>query len=475
MDFVGYKYIAMMVVVAEIAVIFLTYKRIPQFAIYAVLLSIMLKGQYLWFGRAIYAWQIAAFLGLAYLAAGQIDRVALRAGRALGFFRLSMFVYFIYTFAISILMWLVFSAEGLGEVGTQGSTSRALTQAVYFLFVIGLYGLGMWAGRHLTTIGLLRAIILIAVIAAYGAILQVLIVSFIGVNIFPIIGSDDTVRSAYIMGLTFRATSFVGEPKHLGLLMSMGLTSCFLIRLFRIRTSGRLAVHKPMVMVIALLMTLSTTGIAVTAGGIGVASVIFFRRLRGTDIAVAVGLALLLLTQIIGSGGNFAIALEGQLNKSELEVQDQSVVEGLLDNPSLILTGTGLGNIHIFAEDYLPPNFPLFRDGGYKANSGLFFVMGDSGLIGVLLLLSGPLFAMSGLAQLRRSLSIDQRKEAFSAVALILVSLMSFMLRYDVSYFLFSGFVFTRLTLLRTQVLSVNWTESIRSSPRAVAAAPTAE
>lgn len=456
MDFAGYRYITIFMLLAELAVMVLAYKRNPRLAMAAVLLSIAFKGQYLWIGRAIYAWQIAAIFGLFYLAAGKGKEAVIRTGGALGFFHKSMQLYFIYTILASITMWLVFAAEGLSDGVTQASVPRALTQTIYFLFIVGIYGLGLLAGRYLTFIELLRIIILIAAITAYGAIVQTLIMLFTGINIFPIIGSDDTISSAYIMDQTFRANSFAGEPKHLGLLMSMGLISYFAMRLLRIPTEGRFAAIKPLVMAIALMLSLSTTGIIVTAVGIGFLAATFFRQLRIADVAVAGGLALALLTQVIGSDVGYAAALEGQINRAGFEVQDESVMQALFANPGLILTGTGLGNIHLIAVDYLPPDFPLFRDDGYKANSGLFFVMGDSGLMGLLLLLAIPLFGMRSYVRMHRQFTPSQSNEALLALAIIVVSLISFLLRYDVSYFLLSGFVYTRLALLRAQALPPN-------------------
>lgn len=448
MDFTGYKYVATFMVLAEIAVIFLTYRKNPKLAIYATLVSIVLKGQYLWVGRAIFAWQFSALLGIAFLVSWQAGS-SFKAGRALGFFRMSMLLYYIYTVSVSVPLWLVFSAEGLGTDATGVSLSRVLTQLLYFGLVIGLYGFGARAGKHLTTFNLLKALIIIAAVAAYFALFQVLVVRLTGLNIFPIIGSDNTIRSAYIMDTTFRATSFTGEPKHLGLLMSVGLISFFLARLFRIPIGGRFVFLIPLVMATALLMSLSTTGMAIAAAGIGLSGTIFFRRLRKTDLAVIAILVTVLITQVIGSEGDFSGSLEKQILKLDFEVQDESVRLGLMNNPSLFFGGTGLGNIHLIAVDYLPENFPLFRDHGYKANSGLFFVMGDSGLIGLLFLICGPLFAVQAYAQNRSKLTDIQRKEALTALALLLVSLLSFLMRYDPAYFLFSGFVFTRLVILR--------------------------
>lgn len=211
-------------------------------------------------------------------------------------------------------------------------------------------------------------------------------------------------------------------------------------------------------MVVALFLSLSTTGMALTVGGIVALAVIYFRRLRLMDVVVVGLLAVVVMTQLIGTGANFSTSLELQINRTGFEIQDESVMLGLMANPGLMLTGTGLGNIHLFAVDHLPPYFPLFRDHGYKANSGLWFVMGDSGLIGLLLLITGPVFAVFGANRMRRHLSIEQRIEAFSSVAIVLASLISFMLRYDVAFFFFSGFVFSRLAFLRPQTFSFDKT-----------------
>ncbi|MEP4035817.1 hypothetical protein [Pseudophaeobacter sp.] len=473
MVFAGYTYVATAAILAEIAVILWAFNRRPVWAIYAILLSIFLKGQYLWVGRPIYAWQIAALLGLVFLFTGRLRSTMLHPGAAIAGYRLSLQLFFVYSFLISIPLWMLFSAEGLGSVGTQVSASRVVSQTVFFSFLIGIFGIGLWAGRFLTAVNLLRTVILIATIVAYGAIVQFLLVRFVGINIFPVIGSDGTTRSAYIMQLVFRASSFAGEPKHLGILMSVGLIYCFLARLFRIPIGRRFAILKPLAMVTALLLSLSTTGFALTAAGIGVAATLFFRRLRLVDLAV-VGIAVtVVVTQIIAAGGDFATSLLGQLNRMEIEVQDQSVVQGLLNAPMLLLTGTGLGNIHLFAVDFLPPEFPLFRDQGYKANSGVWFIIGDSGLIGLFLLLIGPLFCLQGYLQIRKYLSLDQRREALTMLAIVLMTTVSLLLRFDPLFFLISGFAVTRLAVVRTKAMGAMPARShgkdlSRGSPKAV-------
>lgn len=452
MNFEAYKYIAVMMVLLELIVLIFAYKRDSKFVFYAVLLSITLKGQYLWFGRAFYAWQFAAIVGLAY-SSPKIKYLTSIGGQELNNFRSFILFYFIYTFSISIPTWAFFSVEGL--IGDSGSISfsRVVTQTIYFLLLVGIYRFGYKLGNFITTTGLLRGIITIATVVAYGAILQVIVVNTFGINLFPIIGSNDTIRSAYLSGSTFRATSFAGEPKHLGLLMSMGLTAYFLSRLFRIPVGRRLTGHIPLSMITALLLSLSTTGILITVFQIGILSILFVKRIKLSDLAAVSILSIILITQVFGTGSDYSSGIEKQISKNEFEVQDQSVSDALNANPLFLVTGTGLGNIHLIAVEYLPSNFPLFRDQGYKANSGLFYVLGDSGLIGLVLLIIAPFFALQSYMRMRKTLTTAQRKEAIVTVSLLLISLVSFMLRYDVSYFLFAGFAFSRLAILRAHSL----------------------
>lgn len=160
-----------------------------------MLLSIFLKGQYLWLGRAIYAWQIAALFGLMFLGTGRSNDISAPDDNALTGYRLSFVVYFTYTCFLSITLWLVYAAEGLDDDGTEVSILRVITRVVYFGFLVGLFGIGLWAGRFLSAVNLLYAVVVIATVIAYGAILQFLRMRFVGLNIFR--SSDQMVPSGH--------------------------------------------------------------------------------------------------------------------------------------------------------------------------------------------------------------------------------------------------------------------------------------
>ena len=455
-----------MLVVIEIAVILYTVRRNPRIALYVTLISIFIKGQYLWIGWPIYAWQISAIFGLIFAVSPSITARYASAGRILSRYRRTVFLFFGYSFVVSIPLWLLFSIESFGAAQASVSLTRCITQSVYTLFLLGLFCFGGKVGRNVTLYDFLRAIILISTITAYFAILQVIILNQLGIDIFPIIGSDDTIRSAYTYHgsghtwhTTFRATSFVGEPKHLGILMAVGITAFFLMRILRI-TVGRYPLHMPIVMGVALLLSLSSTGIFLAILGISLLALVFADKVRKVDILFLIGLLLAGWIQANEFDGNFKGALGKQASRQEFEVQDQSVFLALIEEPILAITGSGLGNIHLFAVHHLPKEYPLFRDRGYKANSGLLFIVGDSGLIGLVLLIAGPIFGVYAYRLERRVYRSSTRHEVQTALSFLLLITLSFLFRYNEMLFLVSGFVYSRLVVLRQEARSTSLTQS---------------
>ena len=349
-------------------------------------------------------------------------------------------------------MWFVYSVEGKGTDATAVSASRIFTQIFYFILLLGLYEFGKNAGREITTINLLKSLIIIAVVVGFFAVFQVVVVTFTGVNLFPIIGSDDSLRSAYILDKSFRATSFAGEPKHLGMIMSIGLTMFFLARVLSIYMGKFFKFYIPLVMIAALLLSLSATGIFLTIVGILIIGIVFFSKIPKLKIVVSI-LCIIAFQLAANVDLEFLSSLDSQVSKNGLEVQDQSVSSALFDNPIFLFAGTGLGNIHLLAVNYLPPDFPLFKDHGYKANSGFFFVVGDSGLIGMILLVLAVFCIFEVFLKLRGRLDLENSKESVVAISLLLISLINFILRYDVIFFFISGFVLSRFSVLRTKSL----------------------
>jgi len=452
MEFAGYKDIVQIVVILGALAIFLLFRRRPVVAAVITIASLLLKGQYIWIGLPLFPWQVAAFLGL-----GQFFRTSTGLARAelgpnLRAFYVGLLAFFAYTLLISLAMWTAFGMQQQGL--TQGVTlTRISTQTIYYGLLLGLVGCGIHFGRHITVQRLLKLIVITATVTALFAILQVTIFYAAGVNIFPIIGTDAEIRSAYILDTTFRATSFCGEPKHLGVLMAFGLIALFVSSLFRLPL-GRFWILQAALIGMALILSLSATGFYLIFFGFACMSVAFFKRLRRGHallLFLCVG-ALVLGSQLFDA--DFLEAFEQQITKGSVEVQDQSVGLALLDHPMIAVTGSGLGNIHLLAADYLPSDFPLFKDEAYKGNTGLFFIMGDSGIVGLLLLLGSSILPLLEFRRLKGRMTFDEYNNVGAIVSLYVATLIFFLLRFNEIYFLSCGLTISLLVVARRRINS---------------------
>ena len=101
----------------------------------------------------------------------------------------------------------------------------------------------------------------------------------------------------------------------------------------------------------------------------------------------------------------------------------------------MAITGTGLGNIHFFAEAYLPFRFPLFHDTPFKGNSGFLLLLGDVGIIGISML---ALLTIGLIRSIHRRVDVRDPDMSgkyavivhFASIAFVLFLLRSFELFY---------------------------------------------
>jgi len=450
MMFEGYKIVVIIVVSIEIGVITLTFRKNPMLSIKLTILSLMLKGQYIWVGNPLYAWQLSGFLGLIFLVSiGPNLRLPSQAGisRQLSWAKVTITMYAVITILIALLQWaaLWFTPQ-IADLPNV-TIGRISTQTLYFLLTFGLFVFGLVLGRSIRIHDLLKAIVMIATATAYFAIIQAVVFYSTQINIFPIIRADGSLESAFIQNLTFRASSFAGEPKHLGLMVALGLVCLWILKKAKLQT-GKYWLHQPIALVTAALLSLSATGLYITAASIGFLTVYFIRRIRSVEIFFAAALLGVSAIILLGSGGDFKSTLVSQASKGSFEVQDVSVIRALANQPQLLIAGAGLGNIHLYAAEYLPEDFPKFRDSAYKANSGLFFILGDTGLIGLLLFLLPHVQIIAAAKRTRRNMTAIEQRQLFAVIALLLGSLISFLLRYNELHFLVLGIAFSIIAYL---------------------------
>lgn len=362
----------------------------------------------------------------------------------------------VYTLIASLMFIIVNTTEpGVDKhyAGFFSNEGRILTQTVYYLLLSCLFFLPIAAfddSRQLIT-ALRWAINSIVMLAMLG-ILQKLIYDATGVDIFPINRAGIFDReSGYFYNIDVssakRINSLAGEPKHLAIACVFGLS----LIVYGIKygfLNFRLHTAYALLLLITIYFTFSTTGLLLLL----ILAVYTLVKFSSQKNMLGFVLVILALT----AAGYYSIRLGNvdafifTLEKTGLEVQDQSIMSALLVHPFLALFGTGAGNIHHFAVHYLPVDFPIFKESPYKGNSGLFFVIADSGIIGAILLL---LMVTVSLRNGRR-ISMQKSCDLYTVRALayfydlVLISSACFLFRYSEIFFLMTGMY---LSLLRSK------------------------
>ena len=213
-----------------------------------------------------------------------------------------------------------------------------------------------------------------------------------------LLGGQATQRSGvfeYLGGRVYRMSSFGGEPRDLGI----GLAVALLLLQAGVKSKGRYAVLLWPYLFVSMLATFSTMAIL---GWLGATFLQFFvtpnctfkmpkvgRRVR--NLARWTGwLAPILLVVFLSGKGVIVYELiesrtTGRITESEhvvLEDFNIAILQFLVHQPLWAITGTGLGNAHIYADPFLPAYATGYASGtSFVAKSGLLRWVSELGAV----------------------------------------------------------------------------------------------
>jgi hypothetical protein len=182
-----------------------------------------------------------------------------------------------------------------------------------------------------------------------------------------------------------RMNSLAGEPKHLAIALIIGIVIILLHRLNRKKIIKYDFIFL-IIFLICLVMTYSTTGYVWYGVVMLLIASLYSFKLSRNIIGLLVAAGITMVVMHYSTGGEPTPYIVKTINKVGLEVQDEAVYDFLKNDPVYVITGLGFGNVHFYADDYLPPKFPLFRDTPFKGNSGFFLLLGDIGFVGIFML-----------------------------------------------------------------------------------------
>jgi hypothetical protein len=235
----------------------------------------------------------------------------------------------------------------------------------------------------------------------------------------------------------YRMNSLGGEPRDLA-----GSFAIALILLQVIMVNSRANRGGPHLVIwsflfLSMLLTLSTSGLVLwilgtlALGGLqwsfgsgrsrktGLARWVF-TSVGLPGLAIAATVTLLSSMAILPDGRWLEIAKVRTIGRSFSEDFDAAVIGFLRDQPGYSLAGVGLGNIHLYANDYLPDYADYAVNTSFVAKSGYLRLLSEIGIVGLVLFLAWVAAQIRMLVKVSRIVRHDTIFEDASPLAFAL-------------------------------------------------------
>ena len=134
-------------------------------------------------------------------------------------------------------------------------------------------------------------------------------------------------------------------------------------------------------------------------------------------------LIFLLININITGDSHFSYIFARLIRRGFIADFDKPVLDFLLNNKDRIWFGVGLGNIHLYASDYLTPYFRDFAaNTAFVADSGWLRLISETGVIGLVLLLWWFLNIWVNLKKLQNNLGMEKTIAILRSMLLIAIT-----------------------------------------------------
>lgn len=433
--------------------------KMPLFTMQIAVFTLPLKSLYIWVGTNIEIWKIlsGAFLILYTPSLALRNYKYIKSNRNYKLFML----FCIYAIAITCVFFFALpdSIKHIVSGGYFKNEGRVLYQLVFFALTMNLVLIPTCVLKRREDIDIILKTYLYSVIfLSILGIMQWGSVEIVGFDPFPIKRFLGTYESAYVVATgyesAFRMNSLAGEPKHMAIALIIGIVILMLCNI----NNYHIIKHELPVLtlfVLCLLGTFSTTGFVWFGISMIFILALYSFRMPRKLLVIFIVTAVTMGVIYFVSGEQHAPLIVKTLEKTGLEVQDQAVYDYFKDNPADSLIGFGLGNIHYFAVKYLPVNFPLFKNSPFKGNTGLFFFLGDVGLLGIVIFTFFVLGLVKSTINFPASLQLKCKKRIL--VHLVIIGSILFIFRYNEIYFVIIGLLlFLNNELRFERILKLN-------------------
>lgn len=243
----------------------------------------------------------------------------------------------------------------------------------------------------------------------------------------------------------YRMSSLGGEPKQLGMSLALALL------LLQLSVSVPVTRRQPAALLlwvflfVSMLLTLSTSGLFVWILG-SLALIIFgpwFEAQRAVfakvthSLSMMLGFSALAMAAILTflpvaqqklgrSADVLALARARTIDRGFVEDFDAAVIGFLQEHPGYLWLGVGLGNAHLYADEYLPQHAAAASGTAFVAKSGYLRLVSELGVVGLALFLwwTAAQIAMLRTLQRLKPDSPDLPGPALAGVLAKLIALM---------------------------------------------------
>lgn len=290
--------------------------------------------------------------------------------------------------------------------------------------------------------------------------IQFSIFSVTGTDIFPLYVKDGHSVSGiwgYMDEQVFRVSSLGGEPKGFALSLTVGF---FIIQIFNkqnikfYKYDGTIKI----LMVITIIATLSTSGFVMFIILYFVYMIYSFKffglgKLNLKKIIKLLSLFIIILFILNKNSQVFSTIYQEKILDRNItsEDYDAPIQKMFLDKPQYLLFGSGVGNIHNLAAQYIPQEYLHYmKDNIFVAKSGYLRIISELGLLGMFLFLN---FNFLLILSVYRS-KIIKKEYIFILIGIMIISLFAYLSRsYLLNiYILIVSLLYSTLKLQKKEI-----------------------
>lgn len=284
---------------------------------------------------------------------------------------------------------------------------RVLTTLIKVVILFGFLILLFSERRTVRPMLLLKTYVYSCLVLAMLGLLQFVVFSVTGVDIFPIGMFSSDGRSGYVLiagELQLRVSSFGGEPKGLGQSLAIGLALLMVFGRMLGFAANRKRIAAALLFVVIVLTNSSSAFIVllIVAGF----TYVFSRRAvpfpRGVVTFLVLGISLGITGIYYGIAATtdtlapieypqidtFLESIQYKLTERvRLDDTDSLIMESFVGDIPGMVFGRGLGLVHHYAYVFIPPHMERYLWGSIvppKSGVGLF--LGHAGLLGIMLI-----------------------------------------------------------------------------------------